>query len=96
MADTLSTIHMMTMDSDFRGRLNAGAAKENAPGNPVSWTESNCYAIASAPTWAEKVDYWIASNPGADPANGWALNQAVITDGDITARIKQMVEQVVP
>lgn len=88
MPDTLSTIHLIALDSDFTGRLNAGAAKENAPGDPVNWVWNNRYALASAPSWAEKVDYWIASNPDADPVNGWALDIAVISDLDILSQIQ--------
>lgn len=91
MADTLYTIALIANDPDFQLRLNAGAAQQNAPGDPVAWVWNNRYDIAAAPTWAEKVDYWLASNPDADPPNGWALDPAVITDGDIISQIQAML-----
>lgn len=91
MADTLYTIHLIASDPDFTARLNAGAAQQNVPGDPVTWVWNNRYAIAAAPTWAEKVDYWLASNPDADPANGWALDVAVISDGDIISQIQKLL-----
>lgn len=94
--DTLSTIHVISEDPDFRGRLNAAAAQEHAPGDPVKWVWDHRYQIASAPSWAEKVDYWIASNPGVDPPNGWALDVAVISDLDITTRIQQLLSTAAP
>lgn len=91
MADALSTIHVIAEDPDFRGRLNAAAAQQSAPGDPVVWAWNHRYEIAAAPTWAEKVDYWLLQNPDADPPNGWALDVAVISDGDIVARVQQML-----
>lgn len=88
MADTLATIHLIASDPVFSGRLNAGAAQEEVPGDPVAWVWNNRYQLASAPTWAEKVDYWINSNPDAVPENGWANDPAVITDADITSQIQ--------
>lgn len=89
MADTLYTIHIIATDPDFTARLNAGAAQQDAPGDPATWVYDNRYHIAAAPSWAEKVDYWAASNP--DGGNGWALDQAVISDADIIAQIQAML-----
>ena len=69
----------------------AGAAKEQVSNPPEIWVNANRWALASAPSWAEKVDYWIASNPDADPANGWATDPTVITDDDIIAQIQFLV-----
>lgn len=91
MADTFSTVHLIAEDPDFRGRLNAGAAVEQVPGDPVTWVWNHRYQIAAAPSWAEKVDYWMLSNPDADPANGWALDVAVISDLDITSQIQNLL-----
>lgn len=96
MADTLYTIHIISSDSDFIARLNAGAAKEQIPGDPVAWVWTNRYALASAPTWAEKVDSWFASNPGAEPTNGWATNVAVISDNDIISQIQAVQASLEP
>lgn len=91
MPDTFSTIHLITTDSDFTGRLNAGAAKEDAPGDPVRWVWDNRYSLAAAPGWAAAVDSWFASHPEADPVNGWALDQSVISDGQITSQIQVLL-----
>ena len=91
MADTLHTIHMISIDPDFAGRLNASAAQENAPGDPVAWVWENRYELASAPGWAAAVDSWLAGNPNADPTNGWATDQAVISDAQITAQVQAML-----
>ena len=91
MADTLHTIHLIAEDADFRGRLNAAAAKENTPGDPPTWVWDHRYQLAAAPSWAEKVDSWLVSNPDADPANGWALDQSVISDGDILAQTQAVI-----
>lgn len=91
MADTLHTIHLIASDIDFQSRLNAAAAQENVPGEPTSWVWNKRYNLSAAPSWAEKVDYWMANNP--DGGNGWALDPAVISDGDITARVQQVKAQ---
>ena len=96
MTDTLHTIHIIATDPEFQTRLNAGAAQEDAPGDPVAWVWSNRYDIAAAPSWAEKVDYWLLSNPDADPPNGWALDVAVISDGDITSQIQALLAEPEP
>lgn len=90
MADTLATIHRIATDSDMAGRLNASAAQEHVPGDPTEWVWVNRYALAAAPGWGAAVDSWLAANPGADPANGWALDQAVISDGMITAQVQAL------
>lgn len=86
--DTLATIALIATDGDFTTRLNAGAAKERVPGDPVAWTWEHRYELAAAPGWAAAVDSWLAANPGADPPNGWALNPAVISDGQIISQIQ--------
>ena len=91
MADSLYTISLIANDGTFAQRLYAGTAKEEVSNPPELWVNQNRWAIASAPTWAEKVDYWIASNPGADPVNGWAIDPAVISDDDIIAQIQFLV-----
>lgn len=89
MTDSLSTIATIANDPLFALRLNAGAAKEDAPGDPVAWVWANRYDLAAAPSWAEKVDSWLVSNP--DGGNGWATDTAVISDGDILAQIQAML-----
>ena len=92
--DTLHTIHVIAIDPEFQTRLNAGAAKENAPGDPASWVWNNRYGIAEAPGWAGAVDSWLAANPAG--GNGWALNQAVISDLQITAQIQALLTEPEP
>lgn len=91
MADSLHVISIIANDLVFRERLNAGAAQQDVPGDPVGWVWNNRYDIASAPSWAEKVEYWLLQHPDADPANGWALDTAVISDDDIIAQIQFML-----
>lgn len=101
MADTLFTIHLITTSGDFMARLNAGASQQNVPGDPVTWVWNNRYDIASAPSWAEKVDYWTLSNPPPDPPDpanpydpfGWATDQSVISDADIISQIQFLMAQ---
>lgn len=88
MTDTLYTISVIANDTQFRERLIAGAAKEKVPGDPVAWVWSNRYALAAAPSWAEKVDYWMASNPG--DGNNWATDVSVISDVDIISQIQEL------
>jgi len=92
--DTLHTIHVVASDPDFQTRLNAGAAKENAPGEPANWVWTNRYEIAAAPGWAAAVDYWLLSNP--DGGNGWALDVSVISDLQIVSQIQQLLAPPVP
>ncbi len=91
MADSLYTISVIANDPLFTQRLNAGAAQQDVPGDPVAWVWNNRYDIASAPSWAAAVDSWLAANPGADPANGWATDPAVITDGMIISQLQAMI-----
>lgn len=96
MADTLYTIHVIASDPDFTARLNAGAAQQDVSGDPVAWVWQNRYDLAAAPSWAEKVDYWLASNPPAEgepPSNDWALDQAVISDADIISQIQALLSE---
>lgn len=89
MPDTLSTVHVIASDPDMAGRLAASAAQEHAPGDPTMWVWDRRYALASAPGWAAAVDSWLVANP--DGGNGWALDQAVISDGMITAQVQDLL-----
>ena len=93
MPDTLSTIHVIASDPDLAGRLNAAAAQEHAGDDPVAWAWNNRYQLAAAPGWAAAVDSWLASHPDADPANGWALDQAVISDTMVTAQVQALLAE---
>lgn len=96
MTDTLYTISVIANDTLFRERLHAAAAQQDVPGDPVAWVWNNRYDIASAPSWAEKVDYWLALNPPENPEdinNGWALDVAVISDADIISQIQAMLAE---
>lgn len=91
MPDTLSTIHLISTDAVMAGRLCASAAQEHAPGDPTDWVWAHRYDLASAPGWAAAVDSWLAANPDPDPSNGWAADQAVISDGMITAQVQAVL-----
>lgn len=87
MADTYWGIHLVADDGDLRERVTACAAQENIP-SPEGWTYDHRWAYASAPTWAEKYEYALATDnptPGKDPA--------VITDADILGQVQLMVEE---
>lgn len=91
--DTLYTISIIANDPLFTQRLNAGAAKEDVPGDPVAWVWNNRYDIAAAPGWAAAVDSWLVSNTPVEGQanNGWATDPAVITDLQILAQIQAMI-----
>lgn len=89
MPDTLSTIHEIAGDPLMSGRFAASAAQEGAPGDPVSWAWEHRYHLAAAPGWAAALDSWQANNP--DGGNAWAEDQAVISDGMITAQVQELL-----
>ena len=89
MADTYSTIAQIVDTTAFSERLTACAAQQGST-DPTKWVWTNRYQLASTPSWAEKVDYWRAANPEA-PDDGWAIDQAVISDSDILAAIQPLL-----
>jgi len=91
MPDTLLTISAIATDSVMLERFNASAAQENAPGDPAVWVWDRRYQLGSAPGWAAAVDSWLVGNPDADPPNGWASDQSVISDGMITAQVQALL-----
>ena len=89
MADSYATISLIANTPKFLERLYACAAQQGA-GDPNNWwVYERRYQIAASPSWAEKVDSWLAANP--DGGDGWAHDQAVISDGDILAVIQPLV-----
>jgi len=89
MADTYSTIAQIVDTPAFAERLAACAAQQGAD-DPTGWVWQRRYSLASSPGWAEKVDYWRAANPEADP-NGWATDEAVISDADVLATVQPLL-----
>jgi len=89
--DTLLTISLIASDPVMLERFNASAAQEHAPGDPVTWVWDRRYQLAAAPGWAAAVDSWLVGNPDPDPANGWASDQSVISDGMITAAVQVLL-----
>lgn len=85
MADTYSTISLIASTTPFLERLYACAAQQNHP-TPEKWGWERRWHLAATPTWAEKVDFWLAANPGGGA--GWAADQAVISDGDILSAVQ--------
>ena len=87
MADSYSTIALIATTEAFQERVHACAAQQGSA-QPVQWAYDNRYHVASAPGWAEAVDYWLNVNGGGD---GWATDQACITDGMILAQVQPMI-----
>jgi len=85
MPDTYSTISLIAATGPFLERCYACAAQQGQP-NPDRWGWDNRWALAATPTWAEKVDFWLAANPGG--GSGWADDPAVISDPDILAAVQ--------
>ena len=88
MADTYSTISLIATTPQFQERIHACAAQQGAA-DPVQWAWDHRYTIAATPSWAAKVDSWLAGNPGG--GTGWAADQSVISDPDILAAVQPML-----
>lgn len=81
---SLYTTHLLSNDEDFKARCIAAAAVEGIPA-PFDWALDNRHLIAAAPTFGDKYASALVNgveNPGRD--------EAVIADGDITARVQQL------
>lgn len=83
--DTYATIALVAATPRFQERLVACAAQQGAP-DPAQWVWQRRYTLAAAPSWAAKVDSWLAANP--DGGDGWAHDQSVISDADILAVVQ--------
>lgn len=94
MADSYATIALISRTYRFAVRITACAAQQGAE-EPQAWTEDNKWQWAASPTWAEKVDSWLAANP-VDPDGGdgdaWAEDQSVISDLDILSTVQSMLQ----
>lgn len=87
MADTYMGIVKVCEDPNLRARINACAAQQTIT-DPEPWTFEHRWEYASAPTWAEKYEYALATgnpDPGGD--------SAVITDADILTQVQKMIEE---
>lgn len=88
MTDTYSTIAQIAATAPFAERLAACAAQQGAT-DPAGWVWQRRYQLAAAPGWGAKIDSWQAANP--DGGDGWAADQAVISDADILAVVQPLV-----
>lgn len=89
MADSYSSIAHITATPPFQDRLTACAAQQGVE-DPATWVWNHRWVLASMPGWGGKVDYWQDANP-EEPADGWATDEAVISDADILAAVQPMV-----
>jgi hypothetical protein len=84
MADTYWGVYLVSTSPSLRSRVVACASKEDIP-DPEGWVYARTWEYASAPTWAEKYEYALATgneDPGKDAA--------VITDEDILTQVQKM------
>ena len=82
---TYSGIVKVAADTDLRARVCACAAEQGIS-DPESWALGNRWAYSSAPTWAAKYEYALATetpNPGTDTS--------VISDGDILSTVQDIL-----
>jgi hypothetical protein len=81
---SLYTTHLLSNDQDFLARSVAAAAVEGVP-DPFQWAMDHRHLIAAAPEFGTKYESALVNmveNPGRD--------EAVIADGEITARVNQI------
>jgi hypothetical protein len=81
---SLYTDHLLSEDEDFKVRCISAAAREGVPA-PFDWALEHRHLIAAAPGFGDKYASALLNgveNPGRD--------EAVIADGDITARVQQL------
>lgn len=93
MPDTYSTIALIAGTTRFLERCYACAAQQGRY-EPERWGWDNRWHLAATPSWAAKVDSWIAGNPGG--GIGWADDPAVISDADILSAVQGMLNPVPP
>lgn len=86
--DTYATIALIARTQPFQERIVACAAQQGET-EPALWASQRRYHIASSPSWGAKVDSWLAANPGG--GDGWAEDQAVISDADILAVVQPLI-----
>jgi hypothetical protein len=82
---SLYTDHLLSEDEDFKVRCISAAAREGVP-VPFDWALEHRHLIAAAPTFGDKYASALVNeveNPGRV--------DAVISDGEITARVKQLI-----
>ena len=77
--------YLITENNDFRRRIVSSYAAESGSTTPDAWADDNKWSWAVSPGWAAKVA--TAIDGGND---AWALDTAVISDGDILAVIQPM------
>jgi hypothetical protein len=99
MSDPYLAIAAIANDEHMIERLRACATQQahlggtslviNGPGgsDPVDWVGMNRYLWAASPSWGEKWQYALDSNPD-DPNYEPGKDTAVITDADILATVQ--------
>ena len=108
MADSYMTISIVAGSYSMTQRMTACVSQQqhlgNTPsitGNASAWVTENRFLWASAPSWAEKWDYAVATHPPEPPPTDPTAaplpppydpgaDPACITDGDILAVVQQL------
>lgn len=80
-----SDVALLSMDNDFILRTRAAVAQEGVA-DPVQWTTTYQWQMASTPSFGEKYGYALANN---NPRPGW--DPTVITDPDILAAVQHII-----
>lgn len=102
MTDPYLAVAAIANDEFMVERLRACVAQQTTLGNvpsisndplnqppavsALNWVENNKYVWASSPSWGEKWQYALDSNPDAEPGK----DPAVITDDDILATVQHL------
>jgi hypothetical protein len=105
MPDSYLAISQIAVDGYMTERMRAATAQQAhsgavdlANGETVeAWVAERRYTWASSPTWGEKWDYALASNPDdGDPSTPQyqpGADPAVITDADILATVQALAAE---
>ena len=75
-------VSLLANDSDFMQRTRAAVAQEGEL-DPVGWSNSHNWQMASAPGFGDKYAYAIDTNV---PRPGW--DEAVISDAEILSAVQ--------
>lgn len=91
---TYSSLAALANDGDFRQRVSACAAEQEAQAganleiHPTAWADQNLWQLAAAPGFADAYQYALDTGierPGFDPA--------VITDEQILAAVQAVLAE---
>lgn len=96
MADSYLTISVIAGDQYMMRRVTACAAQQGLGQQAQMWAVQNAYGWAASPTWAEKWDYAVETQPDPDPDDEQVdyepgADPAVITDADILATVQGLL-----